>query len=72
VGDNGTAHGICQRRADRLENLKSFASKKGKDWKDFYTQIEFMKQESTGRTTGYESQFLAAKTIKDATKVFDK
>lgn len=72
VWDHGTAHGICQRRAARLENLKKFAKTKWKDWNDIYLQLDFMKQESSWRTAWYESKFLAAKTVKEATEIFDK
>ena len=74
TGDSGTAHGLCQRRFDRFDNLKIFAQQQWKDRTDFKVQLDFIKAESwsSARTEGYKERFLAATTIEETTRLFDE
>lgn len=75
VGDKNLKHKaywLCQRRAERFDSLKKYAKKHNKDWKNIYIQLDFMSQESTGRTKWYEEKFLSATTVEQATILFDQ
>lgn len=49
-GDGGTSHGMFQWRLDRFEALQRFAAARGKDWRDFDTQVDFFNEERKGRS----------------------
>lgn len=42
IGDGGTSGGIAQWHANRFRQLKLFAKKRNKDWKDLDTQLDFL------------------------------
>lgn len=46
--DPRSGHGIAQWTADRTDNLKNFASQKGKEWSDLGIQLEYLIQELNG------------------------
>jgi len=69
VGDKGTAFGVFQWRGDRLSNLKQFAGKQGKDWKDLATQIDFAAWEGQNGDAGARrawAELQSATTLEDA------
>ena len=45
TGDNGTSGGLAQWHLGRLKELKTFASNRGKSWKDPQVQMAFLLQE---------------------------
>lgn len=45
IGDNGTSGGLCQWHNERFSELKSFASKKGKEWTSYSVQLEYLMSE---------------------------
>lgn len=49
IGDNGTSGGLFQHHKSRLENLKKFAQRRGTQWTDWKTQIDFALSESAGQ-----------------------
>ena len=58
----GNAKGLCQWEGSRFTDLKSYASKNGKDWTDIQVQLDFMESEMadnfksyTGWTKSYSS-----------------
>lgn len=61
--DGSDSIGIGQWNADRAKRLKSFASKRGRDWQDFDTQLDFVDYEL--RTT----EGAAARALRSATTV---
>lgn len=70
VGDNGTAEGVAQWRGERLTRLKRFAASRGKDYKDFETQLDFVDLElQNNEKTAYQA-LKAAKTVDEATAAF--
>lgn len=44
-GDNGTSYGICQWHNTRFTRLKKFAKKKGLDYRELETQLQFLNYE---------------------------
>ena len=54
IGDGGTSGGIDQWHANRFKQLKLFAKKRNKDWKDLDTQLDFLWYELN---TSYKSVY---------------
>lgn len=67
VGDAGTAFGVAQWREERFNNLRRFASSRGKSWQDFETQLEFVDFELRNTEKSAYSNLMRAETIDDAT-----
>lgn len=69
-GDKGTAFGMAQWRGERFTRLKRFAASRGRDWKDFTTQLDFIDMELKNHETGAYSRLKSAKTVDEATAAF--
>jgi hypothetical protein len=70
VGDSGTAEGIAQWRGERLNRLKRFAASRGKDYKDFETQLDFVDLELQNNEKAAYQALKSAKTVDEATAAF--
>lgn len=66
------AFGLAQWRKDRLENLKSFASKQGKNINDPYTQLDFLMHELGTSERKANEALRQAKSAEEAALVFGK
>lgn len=56
IGDKGTSGGLAQWHDSRWEALKKFAAKRGKEWTDLDTQIDFLDYELKTQYSGvYEA-----------------
>jgi len=69
-GDGGMSHGIAQWNRERLDNLRRFASSKGKSWQDFGVQLEFIDWELQNVEKSAYANLKNAKTIDEATAAF--
>lgn len=69
-GDRGSSFGIAQWRGVRFHALKHFAAKRAQDWRNFYTQLDFIAHEleTTERRSGRALR--ASKTLVSATVAF--
>lgn len=68
---NGTGgHGLAQ-WDDRFGALKAFANKKGKEWTDFQTQLEFAWFELKGSESAAYNAIKATNSVEQATIVID-
>ena len=70
LGDQGTSAGLAQWHAERLDALKSFATSRGKDWRDPETQLDFLDRElrTTESVTG--GLLRTATTPEQAAQIF--
>lgn len=70
VGDKNTSIGIAQWHLDRADKLKTFAKRRGTDWKDFDTQLEFLLHELNTDYSGVLSKLMSAKNSDQASDIF--
>ncbi len=49
IGDNGTSAGLFQHHKTRWQNLKEFAKRRGTQWTDWKTQVDFALSEPAGQ-----------------------
>lgn len=70
LGDNGTAFGLAQWRGSRLNDLKTFARKNFKSYKDFYIQLAFILHEFNTTEKRAFQKFKEATDLKSATLAF--
>lgn len=68
IGDNGTSGGMFQHHKTRFSGLKQFAKKRGTEWSDWKTQIDFALSEPAGQ----QYQDINFKTAADASIWFTK
>lgn len=66
IGDGGTSGGIAQWHANRFRQLKLFAKKRNKDWKDLDTQLDFLWYELNST---YRSVYEKIRNAKDSDSV---
>ncbi|MGR3456084.1 phage tail tip lysozyme [Pseudooceanicola sp.] len=67
-GDGGAAHGIAQWN-DRAPALKAFARKRGTDWTDLDTQIDFLWHELETSEAGAWARIQGATTAAEAARL---
>lgn len=70
VGDSGTAFGMAQWRGERFTRLKRFAASRGKDWKDFTTQLDYIDMELKNHETDAYRRLMSAQSVDEATAAF--
>lgn len=63
IGDGGTSGGIAQWHGPRFRQLKMFANRRNKDWKDLDTQLDFLWYELT---TSYRQMYNRLKNSKNS------
>lgn len=71
---NGIGHGLCQWSFGRWDQLRAYATSKGKSWTDIYLQLDFLWAEMTGEgdAAAYtnvqynHAGFLATGSLEDA------
>lgn len=71
-GDSWTAHGLCQRRGERFDNLVKFSQEYWRNRTDFYLQLNFIQYEQSWRTPWYYDRFMNSDNVETATELFDK
>lgn len=70
-GSDGTdSVGLAQWNSDRARNLQTFAASKGKDWRDFGTQLEFVDYELNIAERKAGEKLRTAATPRDAAAAF--
>ena len=66
IGDRGTSGGIAQWHGNRFTQLKMFAKRRNKDWRDLYTQLDFLLYELN---SSYKHVYDQIKNVKDSDSV---
>ena len=66
IGDRGTSGGIAQWHGNRFTQLKMFAKKRNKDWRDLYTQLDFLLYELS---SSYKNVYDKIRSVKDSDSV---
>jgi len=66
--DGSDSIGIGQWNSGRAESLRAFAASKGKDWRDYQTQLEFVQHELTTSESGAAQALKNAKDVRGATE----
>lgn len=72
VGDNGTSFGIAQWHNERWDALKRYAIEKNEDYRDFYTQLDFIWYELNSSESNALTKLREAKTVEQASLNFAK
>lgn len=72
VEPNGTGIGLAQWSFGRATNLKNYAKRKGKSWKDLNTQLDFMWHELTTSEVSALAALKAARTPTAASNSFQR
>lgn len=68
--DGSDSIGIAQWNAGRAKALKAYAARKGSDWRDLQTQLEFVHKELQSTHSEAGDALLAAKTPREAAAAF--
>lgn len=68
--DGSDSIGLAQWNSDRAAALKQFAAAKGKDWRDYGTQLEFVDRELRSSEVGAAAKLNAATTPREAAAAF--
>lgn len=72
LGDNGTSYGLAQWHNERWDALKRFAESKNEDYRDFYTQLDFIWYELNNSESLALSKLKEANTVETASLAFAK
>lgn len=70
TGDSGSAHGMAQWRGARFTKLQRFAASRGKDWRDWTTQLDFVDVELKDDEPQAYAKLKSAGTVDEATAAF--
>lgn len=68
--DGSDSVGLAQWNSDRAKNLQAFAASKGKDWRDFQTQLEFVDYELNTAERKASERLRTAATPREAAAAF--
>lgn len=71
-GDSGSAYGIAQWRGSRLRDLTTFANENNLDYRDFYTQLDFIWYELNNKERNALVQLRDSDSLYSATINFAK
>ena len=70
IGDGKTSGGIAQWHDKRFTNLKIFAKRRGKDWRDLDTQLDFMWSELNTTYKGVLNGLKSATSAEKAAEIW--
>ena len=70
VGDNGTSGGLAQWHGSRFTALQSFASARGRDWRDPEIQMEYLWHELNTTEKGTLDKLRLAGSVEEASRVW--
>lgn len=68
--DGSDSVGLAQWNSDRAKNLQAFAASKGKDWREFQTQLEFVDYELNTAERKASERLRTAATPREAAAAF--